>query len=210
MAQYSDILTRDQLIRDADKSEALFDSAGSLTSDEETLIDEAIRDATSDVERYLDRYVVVHKVDQGFNAYDWRYDRKQHADKYWAWAEEWPIVEVSTSNVSIQSRNSRKLERDKQKTEVVTYFAGFRREGQTLSDLQNQWGNLSTKPSRLPGAIRRVGLVIALHYILRARSGDLGFDTITQTVGPQQVEVRTDRGFVDNQLSRLEGFRRAR
>lgn len=209
MAQFSDILTRDQLIRDADKSEALFESY-SLSSEEEALIDEAIRDATSDIERYLDRSVVVRKVDQGFNRYDWRYDRKQDADKYWAWAEQWPLVEVSTSNVSIQSRSDRKLERDKQKTEVVTYFAGYRREGQSLSDLQNQWSNLSTEPNRLPGAIRRVGLVIALHYILRARSGDLGFDTVTQTVGPQQVEVRTDRGFVDNQLKRLQRFRRAR
>lgn len=210
MAQFSDILTRDQLIRDASNSDKLFDK-GSLTSDQQHLIDEAIRDATSDVERYLDRKVVVRKVDTGYNRHDWRYDRQQDANKYWAWADEWPVVEVSSSNVSVQSRNDRKLERDDPTTEVVTYFAGWRREGQSLTDIQNdKYSGLSTEPERVPGSIRRVALVLALHYILRARSGDLGFSEVTQTVGPQQVTVRTDRGFVDEQLSRIEGFRRMR
>lgn len=209
MAEVHDILSRGQLIRDADKSESLFESVNTLSSDEETLIDEAIRDATSDIERYLDRTVVVDKIDQGANYSDWRLDRKQDATKYTLWAEQWPVVQVETSNVSIH-RNSRKLERDKQTTEVVTYFAGYRREGQTLSDLQTQYSALSTTPNRLPGAIRRVALVLSLHYILRARSGDLGFSEVTQTVGPQQVTVRTDQGFVREQLSRIERFRRMR
>lgn len=209
MSKYTDLITRQQLIRDADKSEDLFDG-GSLTSDEETLIDESIRDATNDIERYLDRTVIVRKVDQGINRSKWRHDTGQADTKYVAWAREWPLVQVETSNVK-RNRNLRKLERSSPTTEVVTYFAGYHREGQSLSDLQNELPNLSTLPDRLPGAIRRVALVLSLHYILRARSGNLGVgDTITQTVGPQQVQINTTRRFVDDQLHKLSQFRRMR
>jgi len=68
-------------------------------------------------------------------------------DTYSAWAEQWPVTEVQTTGYEGEPR---KIYGDADDVRV-DYIAGFRREDQTLSDLQQEVPAATVEPEPLPG-----------------------------------------------------------
>jgi hypothetical protein len=142
----------------------------------------AIAEAQARIAGYLRRPVMIQKATEGVGP--WLRDGA--TDKRWRYrTAAWPIVQVETQGYSIR-HDDRHLTRDEREQETVTYFAGWKRKSQSVSDLPTgdgeALGGLTTEPPVVPGDIRRVALKLTLHELIQTEQG-VGIQTLMQATG---------------------------
>jgi len=186
--------------------EAALEHSQSVEDNPSGVVEQAIRDAQSDIESYLHQPVMPHEHRQVVGEYDWSEDKTADGldAQYLAWAEHQPVVEVKEpSDVGIFIRSDR-LTHDHPDALRVTYVAGWRRSDQGAGD----FSLTSSDIPELPDVIRRVGINLTLMELARGEHGP-AIGQVTQAVGAgQQSTVEgIDSGFRQRQLSRLDRFR---
>ena len=142
----------------------------------------AIDEAQARVARFLRRPVMIHKATEGTGA--WL--RDETGDNRWRHrARSWPVVQVETSGYDGRF-DDRHLTTSTPEADQVTYFAGWTRRNQSLSDLPTGPGEplegLTTEPPTVPQDIRRVALKLTLHELIQTEEG-IGIQTLTQATG---------------------------
>lgn len=130
-------------------------------------------EVTGIIEGALDRHLIVRKYTHYFDLNDWSYDRARQ--KYVAYTYQWPIVQVDTSGFTAASSRGSSVNNILEYTSAycgaVTYYAGYKRSEQTLTNLQAQLADLAELPADLPGEIRGVAISAALHALAERRAG---------------------------------------
>lgn len=139
-----------------------------FTGSDQDHVEDIIEDVTDSIEQYLDRRVIVRKYkDQPVPAWRWNYDEIR--EDYVHMPPNRPIVQVETDGVSVGTDEHGEdvyLLSGNTQEEEVTFYAGYKRGGQTLSDLQSAIDDtLDTTPDDIPGAIRRAALKLVLYEI---------------------------------------------
>lgn len=203
MAEWDDIL-------DYSDIEVSSLSSSSAVEDEPPAVVAAARDAQRRMASYIGHPLMIHSHTQGIRRWQWTQDDVEDGVK--AWADHQPVVEVSSGDVDVRFGGDRftKEHRDDLK---VTYFAGYIREDQSLSDLPTSSNDpldgLSTEPPTLPPDIRRVAIRLTL-YELNVAEHRSGMGTTTASVGGGgSVTIEgPDPGFPERQLSQLDSYRR--
>lgn len=157
----------------------------------------ALASASDDVEGYLDRYLMVHRVtEHAANA-------RAGSEVY---ARDWPVVgSVSVGVDVIDARKGHLLVN--QSHVSLVYFAGYRRRGETLADLQEALPDLTTLPDELPSLVESVVIDLAIHDLQQKAQGAAERRLIQMGAGT----IETDKiraGYRDEQLERLQSYRR--
>ena len=200
---YTGLITTDDLARDAVSS---LDVMNMVEAAEQAIID-----VTQQIETYLGRKLIVHKTRQAVPEATWR-DDEVLTGKVWWWADEWPVVETITPNLETHPDSSRvQLAEANREAGTYEYFAGYRRQDQKLSDLQEEpeLSSLSVLPEVLPADISRVAVELVLYTLHQARGGTYGRGSVAQEVGSSTMTVeRADTRFVGRTLSRINRYRR--
>lgn len=161
--------------------------------------EDAVKDASSDIDSYLDKSVMISKHTEFIRKDDWYYNEARN--KYEHIPNNYPIVQSTTEFDGIY------LLSDSRPSEV-TYYAGYRRSDQTLGDLQETLPELTNLPPILPGTIRRVCVNLALYYIVEAYDRLIPYESMEKNMGGAISTIRKDIGSPERQLSKLEGWRR--
>lgn len=217
---YTDLTTYAALIQ-ADDSRSVVDDLDNLQDEAEAVI--------ADVSDLVDAYLglgaqnqgsIVRKYQQAIAGRHWTvsdYD----PSVYVAWADQAPVVEMDLtsddiSDVSASRHTDRKLALDdNREAGTVTYFGGYRRPDQVLSNPGSDENKLptadgealdglSTLPPVLPRQIRMTAINITLHVLQNRAQGNLG-RRVQQSFGNQQITVDgADSQYVNRQLGRLE------
>jgi len=203
MAEWDDIL-------DYSDIEVSSLSSSSAVEDEPPAVVEAARDAQRRMASYVGHRLMIHSHTQGIQRWQWTQD--DVTDSVKAWADHQPVVEISSGDVDVRFGKDRftKEYRDDLK---VTYFAGYIREDQSLSDLPTSSSDpldgLSTEPPTLPPDIRRVAIRLTL-YELNVAEHRSGMGTTTASVGGgNSITIEgPDPSFPERQLSQLDPYRR--
>lgn len=154
-------------------------SSTQVPSDEGIATERAIEEAQARIAGYLRRPVMIHETTEGIE----RWLKDELRENYWRYrTKAWPIVQVQSDEYSIR-HDDRHLTRDTRRKETVTYFAGWKRRRQSLSDLPTGGGEaldgLTTEPPTVPSDIRRVALKLTLHELIQTEEG-VGIQTLTE------------------------------
>ena len=162
------------------REEAL--SSTQVPGEEGIATERAIGEAQARIAGYLRRPVMIHKATEGIER--WMRDRLRE-NEYRYRTKAWPIVQVESTEYGIR-HDQRHLTRESKRRETVTYFAGWKRRSQSLSDLPTSGGEplegLGTEPPTVPGDIRRVALKLTLHELIQTEEG-VGIQTLTEATG---------------------------
>lgn len=215
-AQYTDLLTVDELKVDALNAlnidvtdSSTVSGMGGSYKDAAIL---AIRDVTDQIQRYLDRKLIVRKWDIDIPSYKWAYNASLEKDQYYP--PQYPIVQVDTSGVTI-SNDSVRLLAATEKKEVV-YYAGYKRRDQTVgggsNDIDtaaNGLDGLTGTPDDLPHNIRRVAFRLVMYELTMALQNTYATASTTKTTGQMTSEITKARTDVyEQELSKLHSHRR--
>jgi len=164
----------------------------------------------------LGRVVIVQKVSQRIAPHDWTDDETTRGSEVRAYADEQPLVEVTSTGDVTASDLSIRTKSTFQAPGVVLgqvdYFAGWRRPGQEMADLptgsDEALEGLSELPPELPGVFAEVAANVTMH-VLKNRDENLG-QRSTRTIGGQETVIEgADPGFLDRELSRLSKYDRS-
>lgn len=225
---YTDLLTYEDFARDALQGVEL-DGMGSA-------VEQAITDATVQIESYLKRKLIVRKHTQALTLADWKANKYEpygsagsvnytgpgddrndhtlrrtgrHTDTMIAQADEWPVVQAETTGLSVGPKpHLLKTNDEDADAGTFEYFAGYRRQDQDLSALQAELSDLTTLPDVLPPDIRRCAFALATYELVRAAEGTIGRRRV-QTSGPVSITVDSaDRGFPERELKRIDNYRK--
>jgi hypothetical protein len=203
MAEWDDILEYSDI-------EVSSLSSSSAVEEEPHAVVEAAQDAQQRIATYIGHPVMIHSHTQGIQRWEWTEDDVEDGMK--AWADHQPVVEIESGDVGVRFGGDRLIKdyRDDLKT---TYFAGYIREDQSLSDLPTSGGDplegLTTEPPTLPPDIRRVAIRLTLYELNRAEHRS-GMGTTTASIGGgDSITIEgPDPGFPERQLSQLDPYRR--
>lgn len=152
-------------------------------ADADTLsaLENIINQVTSMIEgaNGLNRQLITRQYTHYFNYGDWDYD--QSRELWFVPAPQWPIVEIDTSGFTAGvSKESFQNEADlilytSRFSGAVTYYAGYKRSEQVLSDFNAtdppNLTDLATLPGDLPYDIRGVAINAALMMLAERRQG---------------------------------------
>lgn len=206
--RFRDLVTVDEVVGDSLSQSDLLDSPD---GDEYLAVERMVGWATDRIERYLQRNLIVQRYSK-FRP-DWEVFDKRDPDlddnEYVAEARQWPVVEVETSDptVQIHAEGDRILSDDV--PEIVDLFAGYIRSDQKLSDAQNELStDLTTTPDTLPYDIRQVASNLVRHRLTVTENRLDGIQEKTAQVRQETITVRSpDRNYVGDQLRTLYTYR---
>lgn len=195
------------------------------TTDGSTLQDvaeKAIEYATRQIEEYLQRPLIAReRTDLGRNVeLEFDYDVSTNDTSFYSfYTGDWPVlepVEVFPDDYTLQVHpDGRRLytEFDNFNYAIrrVQYFAGYRRPGQTLTDLQAISGlsALTTEPPPLPEDIRSTCLRLTVHR-LQAMKGEglgLGQRELRLSAGQTVQTAGVDADFPQQELETIDKHR---
>jgi hypothetical protein len=225
---YTDLLTYSDFDRDTLQGVDL-DGMGAA-------IEQAITDATAQVEAYLKRKLIVREHTQALTLSDWKANKYEpygsagsvnytgprdgrdshtlrqttrHTDTMIAQADEWPVVQAETTGLSVGPKpHLLKTNDEDADAGEFTYFAGYRRTDQDLSALQEELQDLTALPDVLPPEIRRCAFVLATYELVRAAEGTIGRRRV-QTSGPVSITVDSaDSNLPQRELRRIDSHRK--
>lgn len=172
---YTSLITRDDL------EDAFQDAFKVDFTDEDTqeTIDDIINAVTGMMEGAsgLGRNLIVRQYNHYFQSQDWDYDKGR--EKFFVRAPQWPVVEIDTSGFTTDaSRDSWQNESNlilytSRYSGVINYYAGYKRQEQTLVALQGEsdLANLDTLPGDLPHDIRSVAIDVIMKEWAERRQG---------------------------------------
>lgn len=173
-------------------------------------LNRAIAAATDAIESRLNRKFITRAYTSLVKRGRWRYNSVN--SRYAAWSPAWPIVEIETTTVTIGNAEGRDgglflttAPGDLQ----IDYFAGYRRNGQALEQLQQETAlaDLTVEPEQLPSEVHGACIDIALYLIARRAKGP-GESTRNLTVGGATVSVtRSDQRFIEEVCESLYAYR---
>jgi hypothetical protein len=200
---YYDLITTEELERDSLESLSNLDLQ---TNVEE--FEAIVGDVTDTIDSYLDRGLIVKPYTKRYKYEDWKWDYSQ--DRFYAWAHEWPVVQITstTSSFTLSDDKRRLFSESPVYAEDISYFAGYRRADQSLSDLQAVDGlsALTTLPALLPRDIRRAAIKLAVFEIQIMITGMTTRMDRTQRIAGGNIDLRapiTDqRPVILNQIRR--------
>lgn len=192
----------DALITVDELQEATFGSYSiDLANNYNAAVSRKIENVSALIEQYLDRKLIVSK----HTVFPYWTERDNDDYQFAYVVKEYPIVEIVTSDVNkiddlrIGANN---------KIDEVEYYAGYKREDQTLSDLQAEFSGLSNTPKNLHPAIKEVAIALTLYEINRAMNRAYGYGTRTTTNGQMSTEIVKERDNVyEHELSKLKTLR---
>jgi hypothetical protein len=163
--------------------------------------------AQARVEGWLSRRLPVHKYTLPPSV--WQRTFAGYGYAYAFWAPEWPIVQSDVEGAVV--RGGAMLYAVETTPDPVTLWAGYRREDQTLEDLQEEVPDLEVLPPVLPADLRDAVIELALIKLNAASRGTLGSGRVVQQVGTQaSVTVESvDRGAENRVLRSLRHYQRA-
>ena len=202
----------------------------------------AIIDATAEIEAELDRNLMLTHQTQWIEVRDWNVQGggpRLNTGLQLRWectVQHWPAVEItdtavgrygySASENPIQMHPTSKLKRRRFWTQYpydweVRYFAGYRRQEATLTEIQNYtdpedgtgtpYADLAVLPPPLPGDIYEACLELVLIRLFEATNKMWGAGSKKRLVGQDHVEVESrDFGAKRRILNRLAVHKRLR
>lgn len=202
----TDLLTVDQLVVDSLESSALLDG---LSTDDRTAIERVIGSVSRAIEQHLDRNLIVRQY-SSFRP-KWRLFTERDSDnsdnEYYAWTDEWPVVEVETTDTTIRIHEDEDRILADSKPDTVDLFAGYEREDQ---DATGDLSDLDTSPDTLPNDIRDAAVRLCLHRLRLGEEQLWGIDERQVNVRGEAITTRSaDPGFRSRVLSQIDpGHRR--
>jgi hypothetical protein len=194
---YNDLVTYEEVKSRAMESDRSID-------EEQAAVVGVISSVSASVESYLNRTLIATAHTQEVYLEQWQEERID--DTYSAWAEQWPVTEVQTTGYEGEPR---KIYGDADDVRV-DYIAGFRREDQALSDVQQEVPAATVEPEPLPGDIADVTIRLVLYYVGETADATLGIGQKEQAVGTgNALTVRgRDPAFVAREMGRLDTYKR--
>ena len=194
---YNDLVTYEEVKSRAMESDRSID-------EEQTAVVGVISSVSASVESYLNRTLIATAHTQEVYLEQWQEERID--DTYSAWAEQWPVTEVQTTGYEGESR---KIYGDADDVRI-DYIAGFRREDQTLSDVQQEVPAATVEPEPLPRDIADVTIRLVLYYVGETADATLGIGQKEQSIGTgNALTVRgRDPAFVAREMGRLDTYKR--
>ena len=166
---YNAIVTRDDVEAEMRSSFPGYDASDANTI---TFMESTIREVTSVMEGLLGRNIIADKHEQYFQYENWDYDRAR--DRYFI-RSNWPVVEIDTTGFtpgkSLNSRDNDIIVYTNRFSGLVTYYSGYKREDQTLSDFSSALPDLGTEPGNVPYDIRAVAIKGVLHRLAEQNQG---------------------------------------
>ena len=171
-----------------------------------------IQSASDDIRNYLHRDLFAQKWTPLLAGKDWKKVKRTPDSSYGYELRlhripDWPVLKVSED---VKIHNQRRIFAPNGGQSSITLWAGYRREGQSASDLGVS-GALSTSEIPVyPGNAVQVCKRIAVFYAVQKVKGLIGVQSETQMMGEWSSEARTtetDRNFVHNQLKTLHCHR---
>lgn len=163
------------------------------------LSQQAIDDATSEIESYLDKKILISKHTEFILSDDWYYNEAR--EKYEHIPNNYPIVQSDTEFDGIYLVTS-------EKKSQVEYYAGYRKTDQQLSDLQEDLPDLTNLPDPVPSVIRSVCANIALFRIIEGYDRLTAYGSMEKNQGGVNTTISKDVMNPERQLTRLEGWQR--
>jgi len=184
--------------------------------------EKAIEYATRQIEEYLQRRLIAReRTDLGRNVeLEFDYDVSTNDTSFYSfYTGDWPVleaIEVFPDDYTLQVHpDSRRFytEFDNFNYAIrrVRYFAGYRRPGQTLADLQaiDELSELTTEPPPLPEDIRSTCLRLTVHR-LQAMKGEglgLGQRELRLSAGQVAQTAEVDPDFPQRELESIDKHR---
>ena len=181
-----------------DRLAALHPDAPHLALDSEAgraRAEAALAAASEGVERHLDRTLRIGLVLQ--TAEQW-----ECPDTF---AGDWPVVQIVGGAASVSGRGKDMLKGIT--ADEVSYFAGYRRHGETLGQLQATLPQLLTLPDVLPALIESVVIDLAVHDLQQKAQGAAERRVIQMGAGTIETD-KVRAGYRAEQLDRLQSYRR--
>jgi hypothetical protein len=188
-----------------------------------------IRAVTEDIERYLNRRLIV-------RPFTWRYigaqkdgwklaerlgvafpgveDSLSTSFGLTAWARAWPVVEHDQTTDDLRlgeaTPGGQRLFASEY-LEKIEGYAGYKRPGQTLSDLQGESGlsGLTAAPDDLPWDVAEVACNLALYRLMLRKRGKQHVGRVTQGTPESTWTLESiDQHYEHRQLGRIARYRR--
>jgi len=192
-------------------AEKVFDQSGDYT--EEGV--RSIHAATNEIQAYLKREVIIREIDVLLRPEDWvEKDRTPDSDYIYRLSlprvESWPVY---SSPQDIKIWGDRKIFAKDRKISKLTYFAGYRREDQTLNDLptniQNEFGS-EDEITIIPRDIEDVCINLAIHSAVLRLKDLIGTSRMEQSMGDFQTTVTRisyEQNYKKRQLNNIQDER---
>jgi hypothetical protein len=184
--------------------------------------EKAIEYATRQIEEYLQRRLIVReRTDLGRNVeLEFDYDVSTNEVSYYSfYTGDWPVlepIEVFPDDYTLQvhpdgRRFFTEFDNFNYAIRRVRYFAGYRRPGQTLADLQatEELSELTAEPPPLPEDIRAACLRLTVHR-LQAMKGEglgLGQRELRLSAGQTVQTAGVDADFPQQELESIDKHR---
>jgi len=153
MDTFYDLVTTDDIAEEA--LEGVQVDIGDLVK--ARTVQRLISDISARVEMYLDRPLIVREIQQ---------DTSNVSGA--AFASAWPVVQA-LAGCNVVPRSASLIE---VRGSVAQYIAGYRRESQSLQDLQVRLPLLTTLPALLPADIRGVCVRLVLNRLIQRLQGE--------------------------------------
>ena len=200
-------LNYDAIMSVEDVQKELRDSVPGLDFSDATdllFIETIIGEVTRSIESILDRNIIVIQHRQYTQYSHWRYDNARGS--YWVYADAMPIVEIDTAGFSSGKSNASRLNDiitySSGFSGAITYYSGWKRPEQTLSDLNAELPDLGTLPSNVPEDIRSVAIQGIMHRISERNHGP-GMRSRTISPAVQTVTINSPMmNFLEDAVNR--------
>jgi hypothetical protein len=174
---------------------------------------DAIQDVTDAIESYLDRTLIVRKVDIDIPDYKWT--ENEALEKMQFYPAHNPIVQVATSGVSASNDKNRLLANSE--ANEVTYYGGYKRKEQTVGEDEstdidsaaNGLDELTETPPNCPNDIQRVAFRLVMYELTMAEQNSFAVASSTKKSGQATTEfTRSRQDVYDQELEKLYNYRR--
>lgn len=192
-----DLLTVQELADDAYKSFSI-----DLVNNFPVETERVIGDITELVQEFLDRGLIVRDVT--IFPQEWEWEANPAKGKFELIVKDYPIVEVKTEGAMKAIDSERKIDANS-RLNKIRYFGGYRREDQTLTNLQAEHSDLTTLPKILHRGIRRCAVALTIYEIGRALAQTYGRSTQQMNTGDVNVVINRERDDVyRSELRKIE------
>lgn len=214
---YTALLDRAQFVRDSVNSLLI------NPTEKKAAIDQALLDMTDLIESRIDRLFIVREYVEIITFDCWSRIPGDATKLRWhAPAEDYPLVQIlspSTVTISPFSKKRQRFMIDTPENVEVKYFAGYRRGGLTLANLQvakdpddnalTPLTLLTVLPLVVPAGLSGGCMELSLGRVNQAAAKTFGTGSARQQIGDNFTTIQSkDKQFVEDIIDRLVGYRK--